>query len=206
MDYKRRLAEMIETRNFDEVLDAVARMKRYYDNPVYVEALDMYIKTQSAQIEKGMKKYPEPLNHSSWSIDELAQHAFDELVDQSHYIKALQFKGKQLEGQVEHFKSICKTHGKMIADLGNEIRTLENDRNRLKKDCREYAETLDRDRECLEKAAKQIGELTTHSYTQTKDIERLDEELRKRDIMIDELRHIVANQKEQLQRRGGKNV
>lgn len=58
-------------------------------------------RTQLMQILKGVHKYPEPLNHESWTFTELVDHAYQENVDQAHYLSALQLKANQYEQKIQ---------------------------------------------------------------------------------------------------------
>jgi hypothetical protein len=57
--------------------------------PFYEKALDLFKRTQKAQIIKGLQKYPEPFNPHSWTPDELLTHALEETVDLTHYLVGL---------------------------------------------------------------------------------------------------------------------
>jgi hypothetical protein len=57
--------------------------------PFYKKALELFTRTQKAQIQKGLDKYPEPFNPHSWSPDELLNHALEETVDLTHYLVGL---------------------------------------------------------------------------------------------------------------------
>jgi hypothetical protein len=57
--------------------------------PFYKKALALFTKTQESQIEKGLKKYPEPFNPHSWTPEELLNHALEETVDLTHYLVGL---------------------------------------------------------------------------------------------------------------------
>ena len=57
--------------------------------PFYEKARALFIKTQDAQIRKGLAKYPEPFNPHSWTPEELLNHALEESVDLVHYLVGL---------------------------------------------------------------------------------------------------------------------
>jgi hypothetical protein len=67
----------------------------------YKKALQLFTRTQEAQIQKGLAKYPEPFNPHSWSPDELLNHALEETVDLTHYLvglkELLDAKDKEIE-------------------------------------------------------------------------------------------------------------
>jgi hypothetical protein len=62
--------------------------QKHLDHPFYKQANDYREKIRIGQIVKGSKKYPEPFTTSSWSIEEIIEHAMQENVDQTHYIYA----------------------------------------------------------------------------------------------------------------------
>jgi hypothetical protein len=57
--------------------------------PFYQKALRLFTKTQTAQIQKGLAKYPEPFNPHNWTPEELLNHALEESVDLVHYLVGL---------------------------------------------------------------------------------------------------------------------
>lgn len=80
--------------------------------PFYEKALSLFTKTQEAQIEKGMRKYPEPFNPHSWSPDELLNHALEETVDLTHYLVGLKeqldvltFEKRVLQNEVRRLRT-----------------------------------------------------------------------------------------------------
>lgn len=81
-------------------------------HPTYRKARERFHRVQEEQIMKGAEKYPEPLNHESWSFEDLQNHAMQELVDQVHYVEAMGEKYKHIENrlkQTEHFLSAIRT-------------------------------------------------------------------------------------------------
>lgn len=77
-------------------------------NILYKDANFLYQRTQLKQMEKATAKYPEPLNEEDWTAEELIDHAFQELVDQSHYLTALFLKIRKLEESNEKLKGSVK--------------------------------------------------------------------------------------------------
>jgi hypothetical protein len=80
--------------------------------PFYQKALDLFTRTQKAQIQKGLDKYPEPFNPHSWSPDELLNHALEETVDLTHYLVGLKdqldvltYEKRQLQNEVRRLKT-----------------------------------------------------------------------------------------------------
>lgn len=74
--------------------------------PFYKKALELFTRTQKAQIQKGLDKYPEPFNPHSWSPDELLNHALEETVDLTHYLVGLK---ELLDTKDEEMRSAIKT-------------------------------------------------------------------------------------------------
>lgn len=74
----------------------------------YEKALKTFQRVQKSQINKGLDKYPEPLNPDSWTTIELIEHALQENIDQLHYLTAMLEKEKTKA-------SIC-TGSKMYSD------------------------------------------------------------------------------------------
>lgn len=105
----------------DELIEKANEIKKYHSNPLYVDARRMYEDTQKRQINKGLEKYPEPLNADSWSIDDLVQHAFDELVDQSHYIIALKFKSDRMKKELKSALHMVNQAAEQIKNYYSEL-------------------------------------------------------------------------------------
>jgi hypothetical protein len=85
--------------------------------PFYEKARNLFLKTQDAQIHKGLQKYPEPFNPFSWTPQELLNHGLEEAVDLVHYLVGLK---EQLDKQDEYIKQ-----------LENELRYLKSENTRL---------------------------------------------------------------------------
>jgi hypothetical protein len=71
--------------------------------PFYEKARNLFLKTQDAQIHKGLQKYPEPFNPFSWTPQELLNHGLEEAVDLVHYLVGLK---EQLDKQAEYIKQL----------------------------------------------------------------------------------------------------
>jgi hypothetical protein len=79
----------------------IDKFEKQLCNPLYREANFHYNRTQLKQMDKAAEKYDNPLNIDEWSADELVDHAFQELVDQSHYITGLGKKYRELQVSYE---------------------------------------------------------------------------------------------------------
>jgi hypothetical protein len=98
--------------------------------PFYKKALELFTRTQKAQIQKGLDKYPEPFNPHSWSPDELLNHALEETVDLTHYLVGLKdqldvltYENRQLQNEVRRLKTELgrfKRPEKAVRNLTNE--------------------------------------------------------------------------------------
>lgn len=117
------------------------KLAQAYNTAVYKNARATYEKTQKQQIEKGLLKYPEPLNPDVWTIGELVQHAFDELVDLSHYIQALAEK------------EVAANKTPQIELLYKDIEILRTENNELRDTIAELEQTLSYER-------KRVNEMT----------------------------------------------
>jgi hypothetical protein len=100
--------------------------------PFYQKALRLFTKTQSAQIQKGLAKYPEPFNPHSWSPDELLNHALEESVDLVHYLvglkELLDAKDKQIETLRKNWDK-AEAEVERLKGIGPDSETPEYDAN-----------------------------------------------------------------------------
>jgi hypothetical protein len=92
--------------------------------PFYKKALDLFTRTQKAQIQKGLDKYPEPFNPHSWSPDELLNHALEETVDLTHYLVGLKDLLDEKDKELKKYKARCvdyerKLNKVLVPDLSN---------------------------------------------------------------------------------------
>lgn len=82
---------------------------RTYNAETYAKAREMWLKVHQEQIEKGEAKYPEPLNHENWTMEQLIHHAMQENIDQFHYLTAMLIKEREKGGtNVENNKDIAR--------------------------------------------------------------------------------------------------
>lgn len=82
--------------------------KLQQSNKLYKDANYLYQRTQLKQLVKATEKYPQPLTDDDYTSEELIDHAFQELVDQSHYLTSLYNKVKKLELEVSRLKESSK--------------------------------------------------------------------------------------------------
>jgi hypothetical protein len=61
-------------------------------HPLYFDAHSRFLRNRSIQFDKAAAKYPEPLNPDNWTVDQLADHAAQEMVDLLHYLEAIKEK------------------------------------------------------------------------------------------------------------------
>ena len=71
--------------------------------PFYKKALALFTRTQEAQIQKGLDKYPEAFNPHNWTPEELLNHALEETVDLTHYLVGLK---ELLDAKDKEIKSL----------------------------------------------------------------------------------------------------
>lgn len=63
-------------------------------HPLYFDAHRRFLRNRSIQFDKAAAKYPEPLNPDNWTVNQLADHAAQEMVDLLHYMEALRVKAE----------------------------------------------------------------------------------------------------------------
>jgi hypothetical protein len=96
--------------------------------PFYQKALRLFTKTQSAQIKKGLAKYPEPFNPHNWTPEELLNHALEESVDLVHYLVGL--------------KELLDTKDKQIQDWIGLVQYKDKELKKYKDRCLDYERKL----------------------------------------------------------------
>lgn len=112
--FERHLApELVERLKTDpsaaaEVTKWMQDLQAHHNNPVYIEAREFFGRVQREQIDKGARKYPEPLNPLSWTVGELVHHAMMELVDQAHYITSIDAKSEGLRANMQSAISLLE--------------------------------------------------------------------------------------------------
>ncbi|WP_096199495.1 hypothetical protein [Bacillus sp. FJAT-45350] len=87
-------------------------LQRHLSHPFYKNVQTYRESVRIGQIKKGAEKYPEPFTTSSWSNDEIVEHAMQENVDQAHYIYACKERMDELQKRINKareltFKSPC---------------------------------------------------------------------------------------------------
>jgi hypothetical protein len=92
--------------------------------PFYEKALDLFKRTQKAQIIKGLQKYPEPFNPHSWTPDELLTHALEETVDLTHYLVGLRELIEAKDEEIEQLKAELRSRTLQVEYLLHEEDTL----------------------------------------------------------------------------------
>jgi hypothetical protein len=68
--------------------------------PFYQKARELWMDTQTEQILKGLKKYPEPFTPTHWTPKQLLTHLLQESVDQVHYAVGLMELIEELEQRI----------------------------------------------------------------------------------------------------------
>lgn len=71
--------------------------QRHLNHPFYKDANEYREHKRIGQILKGAHKYPEPFTTSSWTSEQIIEHAMQENVDQAHYIYAAHERMQELE-------------------------------------------------------------------------------------------------------------
>lgn len=96
--------------------------------PFYKKALQLFASTQTAQIKKGLDKYPEPFNPFSWSPDELLNHALEETVDLTHYLVGLK---ELLDSKEQELLDLKAEHAQELKQLRRKIRELQEENAKM---------------------------------------------------------------------------
>jgi replication initiation and membrane attachment protein DnaB len=82
--------------------------------PFYKKALALFTRTQDAQIQKGLAKYPEPFNPHNWTPEEMLNHALEETVDLTHYLVGLKELLDDKDKEITRLKTLL---AKVPADV-----------------------------------------------------------------------------------------
>jgi hypothetical protein len=99
--------------------------------PFYKKALALFTRTQKAQIQKGLAKYPEPFNPFSWTPEELLNHALEETVDLTHYLVGLKELLDAKDKELQKYKDRCADYERKLNKvLVPDLRNLENYNNK----------------------------------------------------------------------------
>lgn len=80
----------------------------------YKKALNLFTKTQEAQIQKGLAKYPEPFNPHSWTPEQLLNHALEETVDLTHYLVGLKELLDAKDEEIKKYKDRCRDYERKL--------------------------------------------------------------------------------------------
>lgn len=90
--------------------------------PFYKKALQLFARTQTAQIEKGLAKYPEPFNPLSWTPEELLNHALEETVDLTHYLVGLK---DLLDAKEQEIRDLKAEHAYEVKHLRKKLKQMQ---------------------------------------------------------------------------------
>jgi uncharacterized protein (DUF3084 family) len=63
-------------------------------------------RTKAEQLVKASEKYPEPLNPESWTGEQLADHAFQEVFDLTSYITGMKIKFEKMNNDLDFHKEM----------------------------------------------------------------------------------------------------
>jgi hypothetical protein len=108
------------------------RLEDQLNHPLYKRAKEIWERIRFRQIKKASEKYPEPLNHRSWSAIQLVEHGIMENVDQLHYYICLLEKIEDMESR--------------IADLTSRSEKAEKRAEEAEKKCRDILAMGERER------------------------------------------------------------
>lgn len=104
---------------------AAERKEKHFNHKFYGDARKIWVNHQLTQIEKGSEKYPEPFTPSSWSNEQLVEHAIQENVDQLHYIVGIKERMEQQETTITDLR-------KENSELWAKLTALQIENNKLK--------------------------------------------------------------------------
>jgi hypothetical protein len=91
------------------------KLIKQLEHPFYKGAKEFRKEIENETMVKAAKKYKEPFNPFSWTIEELAKHAMAENYDQQNYIFGMYEVMKQLEAENEKLKSVLSiTKSEMV--------------------------------------------------------------------------------------------
>lgn len=76
------------------------KLNKQLSHQLYKDANFMYNQVQLQQLVKAAEKYPNPLNEDDWTNEEMLEHGFQELVDQSHYFMMMKNRMEKLMQQL----------------------------------------------------------------------------------------------------------
>lgn len=96
------------------------RLQEHQDDWLYHATREITEEVRQEQIAKGAEKYDKPLGAAKWSFPEIIKHAFQENIDQAHYLtKALHQYEDEKERRDEFINEILddleqlSTHAKV---------------------------------------------------------------------------------------------
>lgn len=100
-------------------IEKASKMEKHLDHPFYGEVKDFVGEVEQQQILKGAEKYTEPFNPDSWSGDELAVHAMQELRDGQVYVTGMRDRMRKQAEQIETLKAEVE-YWRLKAKTGSE--------------------------------------------------------------------------------------
>lgn len=83
------------------------------------------------QTLKGADKYEEPFNPDSWSGDQLADHAMQELVDAERYVTGMRDRMRKLERELKEARTHNQYQEAVIKNLRGQLEAVTRDRTSL---------------------------------------------------------------------------
>lgn len=187
-----------EPQQAERLKELIEQYQRHHNNPVYVEAREQFLATQQQQINKGAEKYPEPLNPASWSVKELAQHAFEEAADLTHYIKALEIKALRYVYDLDvlggAYKGILDDNESLVRESESWRLAFQESEKRLN----EANERLHQASQDIAWLDKKINDLKIARDNWMASAIEYGEVIKRKDIEIEGLRAIVSEQAKQI--------
>jgi hypothetical protein len=108
-----------------DCLALAERKQKHFNHPFYIDARKIWTNHQWAQIEKGAVKYPEPFTPSSWTNEQLVEHAIQENVDQLHYIVGMKERMEEQEQRIKDLENQIKAVEKNADHWYDEYKQME---------------------------------------------------------------------------------
>lgn len=88
-----------------DCMKKAANIQKHLEHPFYGQVKEYVDEVEHQQILKGAEKYKEPFNPDSWTGDELALHAMQELRDGQVYVTGLRDRIRKLEKELKSLKT-----------------------------------------------------------------------------------------------------
>jgi hypothetical protein len=106
-------------------LEENKQKEKHFNHQFYIDARKIWTTHQQEQIKKGAEKYPEPFTPSSWTNEQLVEHALQENVDQLHYIVGMKERMEEQEQRIKDSENQIKAVEKNADHWYDEYKQME---------------------------------------------------------------------------------